>query len=116
MTRVRVLLAGMPRMLRDIVEAALLSQRDLDVVGAADGAPAALRAALTANAAEVAIVGVASDAAVTMYDDVLYAHPRLRLLALVGDGRDALLYELRPNRTVLGEPSADVLLGAVRGA
>ena len=118
MTRVRVLVAGLPRLLREVVEGVVRTQPDLDLVEvavAADAGPAALRAAVAASAAEVAIVGLASEAAVATYDDVLFAHPRLRLLALTGDGRAATLYELRPHKTALGDASADLLLGAIGG-
>lgn len=42
--------------------------------------------------------------------------PRSRVLALATDARRAVLYELRPHRTPVGELSRDALLAAVRGA
>ncbi len=41
--------------------------------------------------------------------------PRSRVLALGADARRAVLYELRPHRTALGELSREALLAAVHG-
>jgi hypothetical protein len=110
----------MPRLLREVVEHAVRAQPDLDLVrGETDGAQPVgcdeLRDAVTAAGAQVAIVGLSSDAMTAMYDDVLFEIPRLRLLAVTGDGRGAIAYELRPHVTPLGDASADTLLRAIRG-
>lgn len=47
---------------------------------------------------------------------MLYASPRSRVLALADDARRAVLYELLPHRTALGELSREALLAAVHGA
>ena len=120
MARVRVLVAGLPRMLRDIVHAVVRAQPDLDLVvdagtDRADVVPAdVLPRAVGAAGAHVAIVGLESDALTATYDVVLYAHPRLRILALTAAGRSAVAYELRPLHTPLGDASADALLAAIR--
>jgi hypothetical protein len=46
---------------------------------------------------------------------MLLRSPRSRVLALAADARRAVLYELRPHRTALGELSPGALLAAVRG-
>ncbi|HEX8905046.1 MAG TPA: hypothetical protein VF771_09415 [Longimicrobiaceae bacterium] len=47
---------------------------------------------------------------------MLLRSPRSRVLALGSDARRAVLYELRPHRTPLGELSRESLLAAVHGA
>ena len=46
--------------------------------------------------------------------EILVAHPLVKLLAVVRDSRDLLLYELRPRRRELGEFSKERLLRALR--
>ena len=47
---------------------------------------------------------------------MLQRAPCSRILALAADARRAVLYELRPHRTPLGELSRASLLAALRGA
>jgi hypothetical protein len=46
--------------------------------------------------------------------ELLTRQPLLRVLAIVAGGREGSLYELRPQRTPLGELSSEALLDAVR--
>lgn len=46
---------------------------------------------------------------------MLLRSPASRVLALDADARRAVLFELRPHRTPLGELSRETLLAAVRG-
>jgi hypothetical protein len=66
----------------------------------------------------VAEVGEA-DVAVTQLEggvgDLLRDRPRLRVIALSADGREASSFELRPHETKLGEVSPAALLEAIRG-
>lgn len=47
--------------------------------------------------------------------ELLYVHPGLRILAVVGEGRRGLMHELVPQTSVLREISPQRLLSAVRG-
>ncbi|GJG89711.1 hypothetical protein tb265_48920 [Gemmatimonadetes bacterium T265] len=104
-------------MQQEIVERAARAAPDVELVGPAlPGAPAgALASAVARTRADVAIVALSDAAAVAAYGGLLYAHPRLRLLAVTDGGRGAVLYELRPHAVPLGELSAGGLLDAVRG-
>lgn len=111
MQPIRVVLAEMPRMLRDIVHGVLAAQPDvaLSSVAAAD----ALADAVTRLDADVAILAESAPPA----DDhaaLLYAHPHLRLVGISSDGRAGHLYELRPHRVALGALSPESLVEAVR--
>jgi hypothetical protein len=101
----------MPRMLRDIVQAILATEPDIQVRTETRTEEGDESAAL--NDVDVAIVA-ADEMASADYETLLYAHPRLRLVAIVGDGRSAVVYELTPTRVALGEFSRDVLIDAIR--
>jgi hypothetical protein len=45
---------------------------------------------------------------------MLYHHPYLRVVAVIGAGTDATLYELRPTRKELGPLTLDAFLDTVR--
>lgn len=112
MIRVRILFAGIPQMLEEIVERAARAAPDVEIVGTA--LPADLASAVARTRADVAILALPDGAALAAYDDMLYTHPRTRLLAVTDDGRGALLHRLRPQTVTLGELSAEGLLNAVR--
>lgn len=119
MSRIRILLAGMPRLLEDIVEHMLNVQSDMHVVGTVvphGAAAAALVEALADTPADVVVLGLSEEAEASTYDALLFANPRLRLLAVVGDGRGAFLYELQPSRVPLGVVSPEALVDVIRAA
>ena len=114
MSRVRVVLTKMPHLLREIVRSILATQADVELDP--DPLPSRMLASAAAlKHADVLILaedGTPSDD----YAPTLYAHPRLRLIAISDERRQAVLYELRPHRSPLGELSAELLVRAVRGA
>src|SRR4051794_23633479 len=94
--RIRILLVEeMPRMLRDIVERAVGTRPDMEVVERVEGRDA-LAAAVDRTPVDVAILYLADQLELPSYDAMLFDHPRIRLLALTGDGRAAAVYALRP--------------------
>ena len=111
MHRIRVVIANMPRLLHDIVHSVLSAESDIEI----DAASLASREIPAATALrEVDVVIVAEPELADMnYESLLYQHPRLRLVAIAGDGRAADLYELRPCRISLGELSPRTLVDAV---
>jgi len=115
--RIRVVLAEMPRMLRDIVQTILAAQPDVALATAHGGATLAetLGTLDAADAPDVVILAEPLPNAED-YASVLYARPRLRLVGISSDGRNAHLYELRPQRIALGALSPDTLVDVVRAA
>jgi DNA-binding NarL/FixJ family response regulator len=115
--RIRVVLAEMPRILRDIVQTVLAAQSDMVLTAAPASAP--LDVTLDRLDADVVIVaesprdtnGGADD---ERYATLLYAHPHLRIVGIAGDGRQAYVHELRPQRVPLGALSPETLVDAVR--
>jgi hypothetical protein len=66
-----------------------------------------------AEAPDVMVVSQPDPANEDVPIDMLLRSPRSRVLALATDARNAVLYELRPHRTPLGELSRESLLAAV---
>jgi hypothetical protein len=98
-------------MLRDIVMDALSGAEGVDLVGEVGAGGA--REALWATGADFVVTG--RDEA-RLATDLLAARPSLKVLAVIDDGRDAALYELRPHKVSLGELSAERLVAIVRAA
>lgn len=105
----------MPQMLRDIISGTLSSEADMDVVGELHGGVDLLTAASQMQA-EVVVVGLADSElpgdCLRLFDLQRHIH----VLGVSGDGRRAFLYDLRPQRTPLGELSPQELVDVVRAA
>jgi DNA-binding NarL/FixJ family response regulator len=110
----RIVLIDMSPLLREIVRETLAREPDLDVV-AEHEADADVRAAVERESADFVIVGsdAGADAAVR---SLVAADRGVRALELRADGRDSVLYELRPHRVALGEISPETLLRTIRTA
>ena len=110
--RIRVVLSPMPRLLHDIVHSILTAESDIDVDDGSSHSAAPMSLEDVRNAH---VVIVTEPEFLRMnYESLLYGNPRLRLVAVSGDGRSAALYELRPCRIPLGELSPQTLVDAVR--
>jgi hypothetical protein len=107
---IRILLVDLDTMPRQLIQHDLEHERGITLVEAQPGVPIA--AAVGRADADVVLTGRDDPAAAAA---ILVEHPLVRLLAVVGDSRDLLLYELRPRRRKLGEFSKEHLLRALRG-
>ncbi len=104
----------LPRVMRDIIRDLLTGQPDIELVGETS-ADVDLSELVHATRADVVVMGL--DRAETGTGERLAElYPGLRFLGVVGDGRDAVMYELRPHCHSLGEVSPNTLLTAMRGA
>lgn len=112
MTRIRVVLSNMPRLLHDIVHNILTAESGIDVDDALSHSAAPMSLDDVRNAHVVIVTE--PELARMDYQSLLYGNPRLRVVAVSGDGRDAALYELRPCRIALGGLSPRTLVDAVR--
>lgn len=110
--KIRVVLAAMPGMLRDIVRDAVVSQPDMRIVGDFGEGHRFLEAL---EGADVAIIGArqAEDSAVA--SRMLAASPRIRVVVVATNGRRAVLWEMRPYKVALHDVSPQALVTAVRG-
>lgn len=110
---IRVLLAGLPRIMREIVEHALVEAPDMEVVGRLD-AIGELSGTLHHTQPDVLVVGLDDESHATKLDRYLYEMPRLACLAIAGDARRAFLYEMHPRAKPLGDVSPAGLVQAIR--
>jgi AmiR/NasT family two-component response regulator len=113
--KIRILLAGMPAMLFDIVTKVVTLEPDLAIVGMVhnvdDAGPAARR-----TRADVVVIQQASDRE-DLGEAVLASGRRpVKIITLTDNGRQAFLCELRPHRVALGEMSVGSLVAAIREA
>ncbi len=112
MERTRIVLIDMPPLLRDIVREASRPEPDLDVVAEHEGA-VDLRDAVERDERRLRDrrLGRASDECVRS----LVARERgVRALEVRSDGKESVLYELRPHRVSLGEISSETLVRTIR--
>jgi hypothetical protein len=112
LTTTSVILFALPGIAGEFVRNAVSRNPDLRI--AADlRAGDDLRGALDDIAGRVAVVGgmALSEEQIAA---VLRSHPDARVFELVDDGRDTLLYELRPHRTRLGQVSPHSLVQWIR--
>jgi DNA-binding NarL/FixJ family response regulator len=110
--RTRILLAGLPRLLQEIVTDALKGEEEVEVVGVVDLAEDLAR---TARSTEATVV-ILGDDDPSVVVSLLERQPRLGVLAVGADARESWLYALRPERVRLGDLSPRSLVSAVRDA
>jgi DNA-binding NarL/FixJ family response regulator len=113
MPPIRIALAALPKLLRDIVAAALSSEPDIEVVGEAPERQA-LQRLLCESGAQIAIVAC-ERAEIAGLGRLVNGSP-IQLLAITDEGRGGVLYELRPREVDLGELSPRTLVNAIRQA
>ena len=115
MEQIRVLIGDMPRMMRELVGAAVSDAPDITLVGSSqNGEP--LAASLNRARADVLIVEARDEGISSNFDALLYDHPRLTLLTIGEHGRSTALHELRPHTLALGEVSPTELVDAIRAS
>jgi DNA-binding NarL/FixJ family response regulator len=108
----RIVLIDMPRLLREIVREAIADEPDLEVVAEHDGVVDAH--AIEREGADFVIVGSEAAAGGESVRSLVASRRRIRALEVHSDGRESVLYELRPYRIPLGEISSDTLLRTIR--
>jgi hypothetical protein len=114
---IRVLLGGLPGILRDILEETFASQSDVMLVVEDRGDPgASLRNAVDVHAPDVVIVGVDRQDWVGDYLELFRDHPLLRILAIRNDGRGAVMHELSIRRYRVTDLTPPAILAAVRAS
>jgi DNA-binding NarL/FixJ family response regulator len=112
---IRVLLAGLPRMLRDIVATVLASQADIVVVGTVPEMEDLAHATGLSNA-NIIVLGLEGAELPAACTELLCAHPSVTVLGVTGDGRQAIRLRMRPERAEIGEVSPQGLVDAIRAA
>jgi DNA-binding NarL/FixJ family response regulator len=110
----RILLDGMPQMLRTIIKDILSADPECEIVAEAVEQNK-LGAQLSETPADVIILAVADlEAISTRLAALLAQYPATRIIAITSGGNRAFLYDLRPHVTPINELSPATLLSAIR--
>jgi hypothetical protein len=108
--RTQVILAGLPRLLEEIVAAAVAAEHDLVLTDSVREIRSLSQGSRVIYA-DVVITGENEPGAIS---PLLERHPRLKVLAVTQNGESSWLYELRPVLLPLGPLSPSSLVTAVR--
>ena len=115
MRRIRILLAGMPRMLLDMVTDIVMAHPDMMVSGKMQDTEE-ICATVKKIKADVVILNESTKGLFQDYQELLYSRPHLRVLSITSDGHHFFLHKLRPFRAALGEVSPEGLVQAIRSS
>lgn len=105
-SRKRVLVLGLPPIEREVVEAIVADDPDVEIVAADELSPE------PASRADFLILGTESPAVVARF---LADNPGAQAFVFANPGGQGYLYELAPQRTSLGEVSPQLLVEVLRG-
>lgn len=100
-------------MLREIIVNSLSAHPDLEVIELELAGTQSGRATLSE---EVDVLMYTSDGAALApwHEQLLWSRPRMRIVAIDTEGRDATLYELRTHRIAVREPTTETLACVIR--
>ncbi len=107
----RILITDMPAIMRSIIEDAIVAQPDMQLVV---GCPPPIRHVDEPELPDVVIAGMENVEDLAVPEAMLACWPRSRIFMIAVSGRRAVMHELRPFRTELGELSPAALLAAIR--
>jgi chemotaxis response regulator CheB len=111
--RIRVLLARMPALLRDILHHVVESAPDMTIVGQITDSD--LAGAAKRLRADAILVAEDTREGAGEYTQLLLRRPKLKVLAIGNEGRNGTLHEMRPQHIPLPEISAETIRDAIRG-
>jgi DNA-binding NarL/FixJ family response regulator len=91
---VRVLIAGMLRMLSDIIKSIVATQRDFTLAGEISSEDELLQATIERRA-DVIIVRALTTASAKDFHNIFYRNPHMKIIVIAADGGHAVLHELQ---------------------
>lgn len=109
----RILLVGLPRMLRDLITNIVNDQGDIRIVGHLRSDGVSLRD-LERTEPDMIIVGLRDSKIPDVCKTLVERHAATKVVGLYGEGRRGILYELKPHAVMLGEVSRQMLLEIMR--
>jgi DNA-binding NarL/FixJ family response regulator len=112
--RIRVLVAEVSGVLRDIIDTMLAAQPDIEIV--AGGAQSSAVRVMLVEDPDVVVIGLGDNDPPEAIEELFRRYPQARVLGIAGDGRHAYMHELRPHRVSLGELSPEQLVQVIRHA
>ena len=113
MRTIRVLIRDGPTMLRDILERAIAGAPDMEAV-AESPVPTQEPVGQQPAQPDVVIVGVRDSEPTADASALLSRWPGSQVFMLTAHGRKAVMYQLVPHETDMGEMSPDQLVDAIR--
>lgn len=113
MTAIRVVVADIPVMIRDLIREALADQHDLVIVGEAEEREEAVRIAIDQRA-DVLITECKTEQLPKRYQELLLRLPTLGILSILSDGGSAELYTLKLDLQRIESIGMAELLAALR--
>ena len=108
----RIILVGLPQLLRDLVLKVLDEEPRVRVVARLDNASGLEHAPV----ADCVVAAIDEPGLPAAFLDAVRRNPGMRLLGLRWGGRRCFIYELAPRCVSVGEFSRDILLTSVLGA
>jgi hypothetical protein len=111
-TTVRMILVNCTGLLGDILKQAILDRSDMTVVSELANA-SRLAEMVRQEHPDVVIWNDADEDELTSSADYFCPTPPTKVLATLGDGRDAAIWQLKPQRTPLGQLSPGSLVEAI---
>jgi DNA-binding NarL/FixJ family response regulator len=111
--QLRILLAELKPMLREIVRNSVANEPDMQIVGDTDNRE---RVFESISDVDVVILGAPEPSDSVLAQDVLRASSSTRVLAIAANGRSASMWLLQPYPVPLGEVSPTSLVGAIRAS
>jgi chemotaxis response regulator CheB len=109
---VRVLMAAMPGMLHDIIQDALAEQPALQIVAKLEPGDD-LDAAVERHEVDIVAMSAVPSKQNAISEQMLFDHPRVRLLMLSPDGRAASLCRLILHEVTINDVSPQELVAAI---
>lgn len=109
MRGIRTVMVTTPTLLRDVIKQLMVNRVELDVVAELN-VRRGLTRTLEAIRPDLVVIGLRSNESVSAIRALLTRIPATKFIALSGNGRSALGFELRLYRTDLGEASPDLLI------
>jgi len=108
---IRIVLVGMPGVLRDLIREIVTNQPDMQIVGELSDGELENR---FRSPPDLLILGLEDSHLPVQGERLLMDYPSATVIGVSADGRNGFIYELRPYRMPLGEMSPQVLLETIR--
>jgi DNA-binding NarL/FixJ family response regulator len=112
---IRIAIAGVPRLLREITLTALSDQEDMEVVAELPDRQDLPNLVRTLGV-DIVIVSCSESEVTELGNQLIGEYRSTRMLAITDGGRSGYLYELRPRKAELGELTPGVLIRAISEA
>jgi DNA-binding NarL/FixJ family response regulator len=114
---IRILIVGIPRLLRELIERAVSAETDMRIVPESEAVPPAAFSEVAAREGpDVAIVALTDSALPGECRQFLDERAHVKVLGIGPSNGQATLYRLRPEQVVLGEVSPQEVVAAIRAA